>query len=92
VDTNQRRIEAMTKKQLLKHVAKAYPGVFPVDREQALEHDQGDTLADFIYLELDETLTDAGNIDLDEAERVMFRAREDVNAVLDCVQKLNSRR
>ena len=79
----------MTKKELLCMVAEAYPGEFPESREQALEHEVGDTLADFIYLELDETLEEDedGNVDLAEAERLMQVAQSDVRAVLLAIQK-----
>lgn len=80
----------MTKKQLLKAIGKAYPGDFPTYREQALGHDNGDPLADFIYLEIDETQDD-DQVDLNDAERIIRTAMDDLAKVLACILGLQMR-
>lgn len=74
----------MIKKDLMTLVAGAYPGAFPATRAQARRHVVGDTLADFVYLELDETQSET--VDFDEAERVLQRAIDDLEQVIDAVR------
>jgi hypothetical protein len=76
----------MTKGEIIQVAREAYPGAFPANREHALEHEIGDTLGDFIFLELDECLTDEDDeTNLGEAIRLMEVARSDVQAVLNAL-------
>jgi hypothetical protein len=79
----------MTKKDLFKLVAKAYPCEFPASRAQALRHEVGDTLGDFVYIELDDTQHNV--VDFDEAERVIQTAIDDLQAVLNAITAAHSK-
>lgn len=79
------------KDKLLNAIASAWPTeVFPVSYEKAREHDSGDTLADFIRIELEEA------VDWDEdndtiirtATSVLERALEDIWTAIDAVRML----
>jgi hypothetical protein len=77
----------MTKAEFLERIGDAYPGSFPADREQALEHSLGDTLADFIFLELDENLSD-DVVNLIDALHVINGVKNDVNAVVREIERI----
>ena len=73
----------MKKSQLMQGVGAAYPGDFPRTLKQARAHVMGDTLADFIYMELFENLpSDIGSEEIKEAVRSMRMALRDIQAVL----------
>lgn len=64
--------------------------VFPDSREQAKKHKIGDTLMDFIYLELHETLEDDDHFESwgDEeiasyAIGILIQAQEDIQKIID---------
>jgi len=84
------------KEGFFKAVAEGYGEPFPVDRDQAVAHENGDGLADFIRLELEETIGwDESVIDAKKAvEEVkdialhqMERAKEDIERVIVAIEE-----
>ena len=54
----------------------------PESYSKALKHDSGDTLADFVTIEIYEGAVDGEVLDEGQAYHVIERARDDLNAVL----------
>lgn len=77
----------MTKKTLLKKLGEVYGDGWPVDYEEAVSNGNGDGLASFIYIELNETLTEKA-VDLEDAERLMSRAAEQIQQIICKIQEL----
>jgi hypothetical protein len=76
----------MTKKTLLKKLGEIYGDGWPQSREDARENGSGDGLAAFIYLELDEVLSDK-KVDLEDAEILMARAAAQVQEMVYKIQE-----
>jgi tetrahydromethanopterin S-methyltransferase subunit A len=74
-------MEKVTEKQLIELVKLAYGEDMPDTYEQARKHDSGDSLADFIIIELHEG-TEGEKDKVAEAIRVMRTAKMEIDAVL----------
>lgn len=83
------------KEKLFQAIAKEYgEDGFPMSYEKAREHDSGDGLADFIRIELDEAIywEDSEKEIIDQAERFLLTAQDDLKRAISAVQKLRDRR
>ena len=77
--------DSMDDKQLIEIAERGYGDSLPKSKEEALAHTSGDTLADFIVIELLEALYD-GVIDYNEALFYMNRARDQLDGVVSALE------
>ena len=73
---------------MLEELGETYGDGWPLSWDEARDNGNGDGLAAFIYLELDEVLPDK-RVDLKDALRLMVRAADQLQEVVYKIQELS---